>query len=135
MAHPEAALGFLEALFDRPAQGCRPVQFFLWCIGRSVAEGELELSISEAADVEPDVMAGQIVPALSDPEHLDIGDYGALCPLRQDHPLPGDTVIRYYSLETGTGGKEALNLVGRWPRPLYSGSATSGLSLHTSVGR
>jgi hypothetical protein len=52
-------------------------------------------------------MAGQIVPALSVPEHLDIGDYGAL---RQNHPLPGDTVIRYYSLETGTGGKEALNL-------------------------
>lgn len=96
MVHAEVVLGFLEALFDRPTQSRRPVQFFLGCIGRSVAEGELELSISEAADVEPDVTARQIVPAFDDPERLDIGDYGALCSLRQDHPLPGDTVIRGY---------------------------------------
>ena len=78
MIHPRVAFDFLEALFDGPAQGRRPVQFFLGRISRSVAEGELELSIPEAADIEPDVMARQIVPALNDPKHFNIGDNVAL---------------------------------------------------------
>jgi len=82
VVHPEVAFGFLEALFDGPAQGRRPIQFSLGYIGRSVTKEELELSIPEAADVEPDVIIRQIVPTLDDPKHLDIDDNGALCPLR-----------------------------------------------------
>jgi len=33
------------------------MQFFLGYIGRSVTKGKLKLSISEAADVEPNVIA------------------------------------------------------------------------------
>ena len=78
MIHTQVVLSFLEALFDRPAQSRCPMQFFLGYIGRSVTKGKLKLSISEAADVEPNVIARYIVTALDDPEHLNISNYGSL---------------------------------------------------------
>jgi hypothetical protein len=53
VVHSDVALAFFKTLLDRPAHDCRPVQLCSFDIGQSVAEGELELSIREAADVEP----------------------------------------------------------------------------------